>query len=196
MTATLLSLLYIFFESLYLNSLWIRFGVGKNVKYIACHEIASSLTPVICKGLTFFHAWTGVDTVSSFERHGKKTAWSTWLATPEAGSVFEKLSKPNSILTPEDLKILEAFIIKWYCKSMTADSLDDARKCMVFERGTQPHQLPPTSAAVKHHTLRGQYQAGQIWGRSLQRMQNLPDPCEYGWKQNEDRSYSPVWTTL
>ena len=70
------------------------------------------------------------------------------MATPEAGSVFEKLSKPNSILTPEDLKILEAFIIKWYCKSMTADSLDDARKCMVFERGTQPHQLPPTSAAV------------------------------------------------
>ena len=118
------------------------------------------------------------------------------MATPEAGSVFEKLSKPNSILTPEDLKILEAFIIKWYCKSMTADSLDDARKCMVFERGTQPHQLPPTSAAVKHHTLRGQYQAGEVWGRSLQRMQNLPDPCEYGWKQNEDRSYSPVWTTL
>ena len=28
--------------------------------------------------LPMFHALTGCDTVASFVRHGKKTAWSTW----------------------------------------------------------------------------------------------------------------------
>ena len=104
-----------FFDTLSLDTLWIRFGVVKNVKFVACHEIAGSLSPDFSKGLTFFHAWTGVDTVSSFERHGKQTAWNTWISMSEAGVVFVKLLKPNVTISPDDMKILESFVIKWYC---------------------------------------------------------------------------------
>ena len=68
---------------------------------------------------------------------------------------------------------------------------------MVFERGSiQPYQLPSTSATVKFYTLRGQYQAGEVWGRHLQRMQTLPGPCNVVWKQRNDGSYTPVWTNF
>ena len=59
-----------FFDALSLDTLWIRFGVGKRVKFIAIHEISNSLTPDFSKGLTLFHAWTGADTISAFDRHG------------------------------------------------------------------------------------------------------------------------------
>ena len=74
---------------------------------------------------------------------------------PEVGTIFSKLSKPGQSISSEDMRVLEAFIIKWYSKQVEASTLDDARKAMVFERGIQPHQLPPTSAAVKFYTLRG-----------------------------------------
>ena len=61
-----------FFKRLDLNELWVKFGVRKNVKCIAINEIADSLRPVKCSGLTFFHAFSGCDTVSSFENYGKK----------------------------------------------------------------------------------------------------------------------------
>ena len=44
---------------------------------------------------------------------GKKTAWNTWLSMPEVGTVFAKLSKPNEVISSEDMKILEVFIVKW-----------------------------------------------------------------------------------
>ena len=45
--------------------------------------------------------------------------------------------------------------------------LDDVRKTMIFQKGCQPHQLPPTSAALKHHSKRALFQAGHMWGKSL-----------------------------
>ena len=52
-----------FFESL---QLWIKFGVSKNKKFIAIHEILKSLGPEICSGISFFHITTGSDTTSAF----------------------------------------------------------------------------------------------------------------------------------
>lgn len=58
------------------DELWIAFGVGKNFRFFAAHEIAKTL--VIA--LPMFHAFTGCDTVSFFGGKGKKTAWDTWKA--------------------------------------------------------------------------------------------------------------------
>ena len=33
----------------------------------------------VCKGLAFFHAFTGCDTVSSFYKVGKAKFWAVWL---------------------------------------------------------------------------------------------------------------------
>ena len=60
------------FPKLNIETLWTRFGVGKNVKFIACHEIVNTLTLEFTSVLLFFNAFTRVDTVSAFDGHGKK----------------------------------------------------------------------------------------------------------------------------
>ena len=41
----------------------------------------------------------------------------------EAGVVFVKLLKPNVTISPDDMKILESFVIKWYCTQMEQEKL-------------------------------------------------------------------------
>ncbi len=53
---------------------WINFSV------FPVHELASAMEPRI----GVFNAFTGCDTVSSFGRKDKKTAWNTWQNSPEA----------------------------------------------------------------------------------------------------------------
>ena len=57
------------------EELWIAFEVGKQLRYLSVHKIASSLNTEQCEGLPFFHALTGCDTVSLFSGKGKKTAF-------------------------------------------------------------------------------------------------------------------------
>ena len=56
------------------TELWLAFGVGKNLRFIPSHTIASQLGEVACSALPFFHALTGCDTVSAFSGVGKKSA--------------------------------------------------------------------------------------------------------------------------
>ena len=44
--------------------LWVGFGTGAHLRYIATHDISSKLKPQVPKALPFFHAFTGCDTVS------------------------------------------------------------------------------------------------------------------------------------
>ena len=52
--------------------LWVGFGTGAHLRYIATHDISSKLKPQVPKALPFFHAFTGCDTVSYFYGKGKK----------------------------------------------------------------------------------------------------------------------------
>ena len=36
--------------------------------------------------------------------------------------------------------------------------------------------------------------SGHIWGRSLVKLQNVDDPCNFGWKKNSDDVWVPIWT--
>ena len=58
------------------------FGVGKNFRHLAAHEIAKALTPDRCVALPMFYAFTGCDTVSCFGGRGKSTACDTWMNFP------------------------------------------------------------------------------------------------------------------
>ena len=108
-----------YFNKLGLSSLWLRFGVGKHVKFITVHEIANSLPPKYALGLPFFHAFTGCDTTSAFENYGKKSAWNCWLNSDDAISdVFGSLSLP-SVIHDNHLKVLEKFVIQMYNKKVT-----------------------------------------------------------------------------
>lgn len=114
-----------FFDKLNFTELWIKFGVGINKKCLAVHEIATSLGPEICLGLTFFHAWTGCDTTSAFENHGKKSHWSRWMDDSRVSKTFQKLSLPTQ-LDDNDCKELEIFELQVYNRGRTEESIDIA----------------------------------------------------------------------
>ena len=71
---------------------------------------------------------------------------------PELGKTFAKLSQPQYFpLHTDDLDILEIFVMyKMYNKTLDNKSLDDARKVLVFEKGFNAEQLPPTSELLSN----------------------------------------------
>ena len=60
------------------QELWVAFGTAKKFRYIPVHDISLSLCPDKSQALPMFHAYTGCDTISSFNTRGKKTASVTW----------------------------------------------------------------------------------------------------------------------
>ena len=65
------------FSSFDIDELWVEFGVGKFRRFFPIHKYADMMGNNLCRSLTFWHALTGCDTVSSFNGKGKKTAWKT-----------------------------------------------------------------------------------------------------------------------
>ena len=54
--------------------------------------------------------------------------------------------------------------------------------------------IPPTSEALKQHMRRAAYQAGIIWGKSLDKSwDNHPLPSAWGWKLQQGQ-WVPHWT--
>ena len=98
-------------QDLGLQQLWVAFGHGVSLRWIGVHDLYHVIGPVKTKGIRFFHAFTGCDTVSAFRNKGKKTAWQTWDIFPEASLIFSKLSQYPPVLTDSDLEILEQFVV-------------------------------------------------------------------------------------
>jgi hypothetical protein len=67
-----------FFDKLKVSELWVGYGRGKTFRNIPIHEVVLHLSPLQCRGILFWHAFSGCDITSAFMGIGKKTAWSTW----------------------------------------------------------------------------------------------------------------------
>ena len=81
------------------DELWLAFGTGESLWYLAAHEISAALGPEKAHALPVFHALTGCNTVSRFAGHGKKTAWAVWVVFPElTNALLELSSAPDDIL--------------------------------------------------------------------------------------------------
>ena len=66
----------------------------------------------------------------------------------------------------------------------------------MFSQGTRSiESIPPTQAALAQHVRRAAYQAGHVWGRTLDPIQELPSAAEWGWHLSSD-GWTPTWTTL
>ncbi|KAK3734169.1 hypothetical protein QZH41_005852 [Actinostola sp. cb2023] len=79
--------------------LWVAFGAGTHLRYIAAHEISRSLNPEVSIALPVFHAFTGCNTVSCFAGRGKKTALATWDSYPDVTTAFIDLANsPSEVL--------------------------------------------------------------------------------------------------
>ena len=137
-----------FARKLEADELWVAFGVGKNLRYLPIHKIASSLTTQQCEGLPFFHALTGCDTVSYFSGKDKKTAYHTWKCYPEATECFRTLSSPQAMLSEEQFRVLERFVVIMYNRTTPHQDVNKARLSM-FSQGTRSiESIPPTQAAL------------------------------------------------
>ena len=65
-------------------------GMGKTKSWYPIHELAELLEPSRSKGLFFFHALSGCDTVSAFRNKGKKTFFFRHDVFPDVSDTFEK----------------------------------------------------------------------------------------------------------
>ena len=119
--------------------MWVAFGQGQSLRWINVHDLFHYVGQEKVKGMLFFHAFTGCDTVSAYRNKGKKNAWQTWdiKLCPKATPVFSKLGVYPPIVEDGDLEILEKFVILMYDRSSTAANVDEARLDM-FTRKQMP----------------------------------------------------------
>lgn len=177
-----------------LQKIWIAFGKGKDSRWIPIHEIASAMGPKAL-ALPFFHAFSGCDTVSSFDGKGKKSAWQTWSIFDKVDATFVKLSSQPECLSEEDLQILEEFVVLLYDRSSSCVRVNETRLDLFARKQRAYDSIPPTRAALKEHVKRAAFQAGHIWSQSLVCNPVLPSPGDWGW-MNMGGTWVPYWTEL
>jgi len=182
------------FSNIQPDELWIALGTGSSFRHIAIHEIAQQLSPSICDTLTFFHALTGCDTVSSFAGRGKKTAWQTWQTFPEVTKAFKELMNLEGGVNPTSMSVVERFVVLMYDRTSDKTDVNEARKQLFTQKSRALENIPPTKAALEQHIKRAMYQAN-IWNNALVSEPELPSPSEWGWVK-DGSEWQPLWTVL
>ena len=184
-----------FHEIVGLQTLWIAFGKGKDLKYIPVHDIAKAFGAEKSKGLLFFHAFTGCDSNSSFYDQGKKKPWAVWKENSEFTTIFNQLSSTPEQITDDVLSVVEKFVVKIYCSQLTCTTVNSARLEMFKYLAKDFPQIPPTKDALLQHLKRGAFTAGHVWGQALVKEPQIPPPSEWGYKREGESSWMPLWTT-
>ena len=91
--------------------------------------------------------------------------------------------------------MLERFVVIMYSRTAPHQDVNTARQSM-FSQGTRSiESIPPTQAALAQHVRRAAFQAGHVWGRSLDSIQELPTASDWGWLKSSD-GWVPHWTSL
>ena len=114
--------------------LWVAFGTGIHLRYLAAHEIANTFTNNVALALPAFHAFTGCDTVSYFYAKSKKTALDTWKSFPEVTPVFIALSRAQTEIAEEWMSTLERFVVLLYDRTSSSSSVNEARKQLLTRK--------------------------------------------------------------
>lgn len=185
-----------FFSKLQLKELWIHFGVGKNVRLLAIHELSSVFGPDKSAALPVFHSMTGCDTTSSFSGRGKKSAWDAWSSYPVVTEAFLNLSRMgvNDQIDRATVDVLERFVVIMYDRTSECLDLNSCRRHLFTKKSRPLELLPPISNSFQQHINRAILQGVFAWGQCLVREPHVPDPCLWGWRKDGDR-FVPLWMT-
>ena len=175
--------------------LWVTFGTGANLRYIAAHKICNRLGPRVSKALPFFHAFTGCDTVSYFAGKGKKTAFEAWKLYPEVTHAFLLLTQEPQEVSESCMTNIERLTVLIYDRTSSKLTVNEARKQLFAQKGRSRDSIPPSRAALVEHTKRAAYQAGHCWNQALKARPVLPSPGNWGWTLY-DGKWEPYWTAL
>ncbi len=119
-----------------IDELWVAFAF--ELRTGSC-QLTRALGPNKCRGLPFFHVFTGCDTVSCSSGRGKKTAWETWKACDGGSDVtmlFCVLSTmPNPSVVDDNIDVLEHLVALLYARTSSRTCVNEARKPRFTPRG-------------------------------------------------------------
>ena len=174
-------------------------GLGtSSVEYYNVSAIGDNLGDEVCNALSFFYAFTGCDTVSSFYGHSKSKFWDTWRKSEkkeEFTQVFQELSDQPTIISTDQLDVIEKFVVEVYYPDKKTAKLDSERK-EHFMRLADPklRSLPVSRRGLLEHTRRACLQAGWLWREGKSNVATQ-DPTNWGWTRI-DGKFVPKWHTL
>ena len=135
-------------QSMYADlNIWVAFGMGKNFQYFHMNSICQSLGERKCRGLPFFHAFTGCDTTSQFSGKGKKSSWEAWKSYSDATGAFEfVIDYPFQAFTEssEIFEIIERFTCILYDKSTSISKVNELRQDLF----SKMENIPPTEVCL------------------------------------------------
>ena len=100
-----------YFHQLQDKRIWVESSVQSknNLTYISINQLFDQLVEPLCKVLPFYHAFTGCDYTSSFNRKGKIKPFKLLEKNPELQQAF--LNLPHSGDISGDIKlIIESFV--------------------------------------------------------------------------------------
>ena len=116
-----------YFHQLQDKRIWVESSVQSknNLTYISINQLFDQLVEPLGKALTFYHAFTGCDYTSSFNRKGKIKPFKLLQKNPELQDALLNLSYSEGI--SDDIKsIIESFVCQMYGRKKTY-SIDQAR---------------------------------------------------------------------
>jgi len=160
-----------FFHDLGLSELWIGFGSGKTYNI---YHISEMLGLQRCQALSFFHAFTGCEVVSSMMGIGKKTAWNALVNFTKATTTFTAITQDPARLTLDSLHMsrLERLTVLMFSKNCAAQSVNEASKLM-FTHGLKSldsiHQPRMLSSSMPSGLFTQQDLSGSSLSRESQR---------------------------
>ena len=131
--------------------IWVAFGMGKHFQYHHINGICQYLSERKCKGLPFYHAFTGCDTNSQFLGKGKKSSWASWKSFPAVTDAFLHATEhPFELLnlTSPAFALLEQFTCILYDKTTSTCTVYDLRQELFSHRAKLMENIPPTQVSI------------------------------------------------
>jgi hypothetical protein len=129
-----------------------------------------------------------------FVGKGKKTAWNTWNAFPEAIRAY--LTMVEKQVMENTFDTLQQFILSMYDRSSALTNVNSVCQVLFARISKSLANIPPTEAFLKQHFLREEYTSGYVWAQNLDKDQHPPSPTSWGWEREGSKCRTSFWTTL
>ena len=148
------------FKSFIPSSMFIKCSSQTRVKYLDVSRIVERIGASTCKSLPGFHALTGCDTVSAFQRRGKVLVFRIMAQDQGFQEVFQGLGREWQ-LSNELYRDLQRFNCAMYCKNARTNEVNKLRyRLFCLKKGdVDSNQLPPCDHSFRKHAFLANYRA-------------------------------------
>ena len=116
------------FHQLQDKRIWVESGVQfkNNLRYISINQLFHQLGEPLCKALSFYHAFSGCDYTSSFNRNGKIKPFKLLKKNLELQEALLKL--PHSEVISDDIKSIIEPCVSYVWKKEDKSSLSSTSR--------------------------------------------------------------------